>query len=454
MYAIVDIETTGGYAADNGITEIAILIHDGCGVVDSFTTLINPGRPIPSFIESYTGITNEMVEHAPDFGAISEKVYDMLHDKVFVAHNVNFDYTFIRHHLALCGYEWHPKKLCTVRLGRKVFPGYASYSLGNICASLGISVQNRHRAFGDAEATVTLFERILAAEAGPEAVKSFLKRGSGEANLPPNLPKEQFDALPASPGVYYFHDQKGKIIYVGKAVNIRKRVAQHFSGNTTSARRQDFLRDIHHVGFEATATELMALILESIEIKKHWPQHNKSQKQLEFSYGIYDYEDRNGYLRLCVDRVRKNIRPLHTFKRLPDAFNRLQQMVLEYDLCPKFCMTDSRKQPCDAHCCKGACRREEEPDAYNKRVMSAISELTAYESYAIIDEGMSKDEVSCILVDEGRFYGMGYISSSIDLSDAWQIRSHLSPQKDNYFIRDLIGLQKHIPGKLIRFPVP
>lgn len=454
MYAIVDIETTGGHAANNGITEIAIFIHDGNRVVESFTTLINPEMHIPLFIEGYTGITNEMVENAPVFREVSERIYELLHDKIFVAHNVNFDHTFIRHHLALSGYEWNPKKLCTVRLSRKVFPGYQSYSLGKLCASMGIGLQNRHRAFGDAEATTILFKRILDADENLAVINSFLKKGSKEANLPPNLPKEQFDALPSSPGVYYFYDEKGKIIYVGKAVNIRKRVTSHFGGNNTSAKRQDFMREIFHVSFEATATELMALILESIEIKKHWPKHNKSQKQLEFSYGIYDYEDQNGYIRLCVDRVRKNIKPLHTYKKLADAFNHLQRVVLEFSLCPKLCMINNGKEPCQAlvaGCCAGACQLNEQYENYNQRVLAAISDLTTRDSYAIIDYGMRDNEISCILIDDGRFYGMGYISNTADLTNAEGIKAYLSPQKDNYFIQELIGLQKSIPGRLIRF---
>jgi DNA polymerase III subunit epsilon len=456
MFAIVDIETTGGYAADNGITEIAVFVHDGTRVVESYTTLINPGVTIPLFIEGYTGITNEMVAEAPHFNEVSHKIYELLHDKIFVAHNVNFDHTFIKHHLASSGYEWNPKKLCTVRLSRKLFPGYKSYSLGNLCSSMGIELQDRHRAFGDAAATVTLFERILQAEDGRETIGSFLKKGSKEANLPPNLPKEQYEALPSNPGVYYFYDEKGKIIYVGKAVNIRKRVLSHFSGTNLSAKRQDFMREIHHVSFESTATELMALILESIEIKKHWPKHNKSQKQLEFSFGIYDYEDQNGYIRLCIDRIRKNIKPLYTHRKLADAYNHLQKLVLEYNLCPKLCMINTGKGSCEAlkaGCCSGACEQDEEAEMYNTRVHAAITELTTRESYAILDAGMEDDQISCILVDEGRFYGMGYISNKITITDPESVKGHIKPQKDNYFIRDLIGRQDSWPGKLIRFSV-
>jgi DNA polymerase-3 subunit epsilon len=161
VYAIVDIETTGGHADSNGITEIAIYVYDGEKVIDEFVSLINPESYIPAFISGYTGITNEMVENAPIFEDVAEQVHQLLKDNIFVAHNVNFDYSFIKHQLQGCGYELDTKKLCTVRLSRKVFPGYKSYSLGNICGSLNIPISDRHRAAGDAKATVILFEQIL-----------------------------------------------------------------------------------------------------------------------------------------------------------------------------------------------------------------------------------------------------------------------------------------------------
>lgn len=454
MFAIVDIETTGGHADKNGITEIAIFTHDGTRVVDSYTTLINPGVPIPPFLESYTGITNEMVENAPSFEMVSDKVYEMLHDKIFVAHNVNFDHSFIKHHLKHVGLELEVKKLCTVRLSRKVFPGFSSYSLGNLCQSLGIPLKNRHRAHGDAAATVKVLERALHIDEDRSIINSFLKKGSKEATLPPNLPRKEFDALPETPGVYYFYDEQGKLIYVGKAINIKKRVLSHFSGNNTSAKRQDFLREIFHVGFEVVATELQALILESTEIKKHWPKHNKSQKSLEFNYAIYDYEDQKGYLRLAVDRVRKGNTPLNTYPKLADAFNHLQKLVLEFNLCPKLCMINSHKEPCAAllaGCCIGACEFNETFESYNSRVYLAIKDLTKKESYAIIDKGINAGDVCCILIDEGKFYGMGYIGNDTNMYSLESLKELIKPMKENYFIKELLNPEKIPNHRMIKF---
>ncbi|RYG36890.1 MAG: DNA polymerase III subunit epsilon, partial [Chitinophagaceae bacterium] len=272
MYAIVDIETTGGYAANNDITEIAIVVHDGERVIERFETLICPARPIPYHIQVLTGITPQMVENAPVFDEVAEKIYDLLKDNVFIAHNVNFDYSFVKHHLHLCGIELNVPKLCTVRLCRKVFPGLASYSLGKLCRHFAIGIENRHRAGGDAAATVTLFEHMLRHN-GLEHVQQFLKKGSKEQYLPQFLPKEEIEKLPYTPGVYYFHDQKGKIIYVGKARNIKYRVRSHFSHNGAGKQRQEFMRNIYSITYSTCATELMAFILESVEIKRLWPQY-------------------------------------------------------------------------------------------------------------------------------------------------------------------------------------
>jgi DNA polymerase-3 subunit epsilon len=246
MYAIVDIETTGAYAAANGITEISVHVFDGKKVVEKFETLVNPHQPIPRYIQAMTGITDEMVASAPSFEDVAEKLYQLLEDKIFVAHNVNFDYSFIKAQLADCGYTLQVRKLCTVRLSRKIFPGFASYSLGKLCDSLGIAITDRHRAGGDTAATVKVFSLLMENDTDDFIQKS-LSRTSKEQVLPPNVPKEHFDALPYTPGVYYFHNEKGKIIYVGKAINIRYRVNSHFSNNSESRQKQNFLKHTYAI---------------------------------------------------------------------------------------------------------------------------------------------------------------------------------------------------------------
>src|SRR5690606_6525484 len=265
-YAIVDIETTGGNASGSRITEITIRIHNGDLEIDRFDSLINPRRPIPPAIWSLTGISNAMVEDAPYFAEVAERIFTLLKDRVFVAHNVNFDYSFIRHELEEAGYSWNPTKLCTVRMSRKLCPGLGSYSLGNLCSKLSIPISNRHRAGGDVDATTLLFERLLALDK-EGAVAEMQRRSSGDQRLPPNVSRSDVEQLPPQPGVYYFMDKTGKVLYAGKAVNLKKRVVSHFSGHSARAQRQQFLRHVYRISFEVCATELMALLLECIEIK-------------------------------------------------------------------------------------------------------------------------------------------------------------------------------------------
>ena len=227
MYAIVDIETTGGHASANGITEIAIVIHDGKEVVHHYQTLINPGVAIPLYISTLTGISDEMVSEAPTFKKVASEIYELLDGKIFVAHNVNFDYSFIKYHLSLAGFDLQLKKLCTVRLGRKILPGYPSYSLGKLCKCLNIEIEGRHRAGGDAHATAKLFSMLLQNDKDGH-IQSSLNRNSKEQQLPPHLNKEDFERLPSCPGVYYFKDQKGKVIYVGKAINLKTSIFSFF----------------------------------------------------------------------------------------------------------------------------------------------------------------------------------------------------------------------------------
>ena len=439
-YAIVDIETTGGYAAANGIIEISIQVFDGEAVIESFETLINPFQTIPRYIQAFTGINNDMVQDAPAFEEVAERVFELLQGNVFVAHNVNFDYSFVKNHLEAHGYTLNTKKLCTVRLARQIFPGHPSYSLGNICHSLGIELENRHRAGGDAAATVTLFKLLLDNDS-KGVIESSLKKTSKEQMLPPNVPKAHFDALPTTPGVYYFHDQKGKVIYVGKAKNIRKRVSSHFSTNSDSRQRQNFLRHAYAITFQSTATELMACILESTEIKHLWPAFNNAQKKPEDVYGIFMYEDQNGYMRLAIEKRRKNSNPVYTFHFKVDGHGVLKKLIREFSLCPKLCFIQTDNERCtgiDEGHCHGACEKQETATVYNTRVLEAIASLTKRPSYVVLDKGLSENELSCIMVVQGAFFGMGYLPKDFTEITYDAIKDYLKPYKENSYIRTLL----------------
>lgn len=453
MYAIVDIETTGGHASANGITEIAICIHNGKKVVERYSTLVNPGRDIPIYISALTGITNDMVQKAPPFEDVAHDVYHLLNNNIFVAHNVNFDFSFVRHHLAAAGYELRCNKLCTVRLGRKIMPGLPSYSLGKLCRHLNISNESRHRAAGDAEATAQLFSLLLQKDTS-EHIKSALKQNSKEQVLPANLPKKDVEALPQCPGVYYFHDQKGKVIYVGKAKNIKKRVCSHFTGNNPGPQRQEFLRNIHNITFEVCGTELIAFVLEAVEIKRLWPRYNRSLKRFEHAFSLYAFEDQRGYIRLAIDKHRKMTGAIYSCNTLFEGRSILMQLIDTFQLCPKLCFIQNNNTVCTGtNAGQCACEGHESPDAYNEKVNLAISQLNkALPTFAIRDAGRTDDEHSCLLIEKGKFYGMGYISHYYNGDSLEQLKEQLKPYPGNDYIRNMVdNYAVKFPGRKMVF---
>ncbi len=442
MYAIVDIETTGGYAENHRVTEIAIYHHDGVQITDHFKTLINPGRKIPHFITGLTGINLEMVKEAPTFADIADEIYDWLKDRVFVAHNAHFDYSFLKKEFEDHGRSWSCKKLCTVRLSRKIIPGLDSYGLGRLAESLGIRIPDRHRAGGDALATAKIFDILLKRDQDGVIAKA-LKRNSGETILPPNLAKEEFDRLPAKPGVYYFLDARGQVIYVGKAINIKKRIAGHFSGEAREWNRSNIRNEIHHVTWELTGNELIALILEAQEIRRLWPKYNLAQKYRVEEWGVFDYEDRNGYLRFCVNVVARGTKPLITFSNKGDAWNFMWEKVKAFDLCPKLSGLQLAKGLCFSHqsgSCKGACQGVETPRKYNKRAQQSVdSFFEKGQTVAILGKGRSTDERSMVLVENGCYQGFGYFGGDVVISDIESARSLVKPGKENRIVQNLIN---------------
>jgi len=434
-YAIVDIETTGGNASGSRITEIAIIIHDGKKIVERWETLVNPQKEIPPAIFALTGITNDMVSTAPIFDLISDKVLELLKDRVFVAHNVNFDYSFIRNELELSGFKWTARKLCTVRAARKIKPGLPSYSLGRLCNSLDIPLENAHRAGGDANATAILFSRLLEWD-DAKVIETMIKKTATDQRLPPHLPPTDFDALPEKTGVYYFYDQYKKVIYVGKAVNIKKRVASHFSGHNINSQRQNFLRDIHGISFEVCATELIALLLECTEIKKLWPTYNRALKRFEFNYGLYEYEARSGYRYLAVGKLSKGQSCIESFNSLHTAINVLMQLKEQFTIDHRFCNFGIPEQP---QANKNELEILPDLDSHNEQIENALHYLVSKrESFAIIDKGRTHDEKSIVYVENGHFYGMGYLSSDIVINEITELKEHVTRYASNQYIMQLI----------------
>lgn len=456
MFAIVDIETTGGYAERNRIVEIAIVLHDGQKITAEWSSLVNPERNIPSTVTAIHGITDAMVSDAPRFFELAKEIWELLEGRIFVAHNVNFDYSFVRQEFESLGAKFSLKKLCTVRLARKIFPGHKSYSLGSICSDRRIPILDRHRALGDAKATAILLDQIIMADTD-DIISSFLKRNSREATLPANLPKEEFVQLPERPGVYYFIDAKGKILYVGKAKNIKSRVTGHFSGDNTSFTQANFKSQIHHIQYEETGNELVALLLESFEIRKHWPPFNRAQKHVNPNIGLYTYEDSQGYQRWVLSRAMKGQQPFHSFYNLDEARQQVRELQQEFDLCPKYCGLQKGAGTCfdqRVGLCSGACDGRESSAFYNQKANKALESLkSTKESLLIIGRGRKIKEKALVWIEKGKFQGFGFVEESISIENPEQVVDHIRSYPDNQDIQKIIRsfMRKSIGYRVLKW---
>lgn len=449
MYTIVDIETTGNGIKGNKITEISIFKFDGSQVVDEFTSLVNPECEIPYFITCLTGIDNHLVRNAPTLSQIAAEIEAITKGCIFVAHSVNFDYNVIRHEFNVLGKDFNRKKLCTVRLSRKLIPGYNSYSLGKICSALKIPLTDRHRARGDAQATVLLFQKLLEADGAVPVIKSFLNARSREATFPPSLPRSIFERLPQVPGIYFFKNHTGEIIYIGKAINIRKRVLGHFYDK--ASREVQMCRETANIDFEISGNEIVALLMESSAIKRHFPLYNRAQKRKVTQYGIFSYEDRQGIVHLAFNSLALVHKPLITFSSTTDCRLYLEQVCRDFRLCAKYCHLQEKVHFCSHYrltSCEGVCRNTEPVDAYNIKVAEAITYITSRcGDYLIREKGRENGEDAVILMKNGMYYGYGYIAQDIEIYSIEDVMAYLMPQKNT------VETQRLLQSYLIRNPM-
>lgn len=433
MYAIIDIETTGGNASRERITEIAIFIHDGEKVVNEYSTLINPECKVPPFVARLTGISDEMLVNAPKFFEVARNIVEITEGCTFVAHNAAFDYSFVKQEFLNLGYKYKRPVLCTVKMARKLLPGYNSYSLGNLCNSLGIQITSRHRATGDALATVKLFERLLGVDPTLSQIPT--------DGLHPALDRSIFSRLPLTAGVYYFHDENGKLLYIGKSKNIHSRVLSHFQNSVTS-KTIEMRSNTASISFEETGSELIALLLESDEIKKHKPLHNRLQRRTLYKYGLYSFFLQSGYHVLQIEKIKSTGKPHTVFASFDEALVLVHEIVARYNLCQKLCGLYQNHGACFQHSigqCNGACIGVEPAAEYNLRVDAALKEFRhKWTDMVIVDHGRNEDEVSVVLIENNVFAGFGWMSNESSIHDPAQIKDYIKPYSDNRDVQQII----------------
>ncbi len=435
MYAIIDIETTGGLAKRDKITEIGIVLHNGNQAIRTYQTLIHPERSIPPEITRITGITDEMVADAPRFYEVAKDIVEWTEGAIFVAHNVRFDYSFIKEEFKRLGYTFSRRQMCTVRLARQHFPGLPSYSLGQLIRYFDIQVQARHRALDDALATAEIFDMIIKGNDNEIQRQQIIRSGVKESALPKGITLDTLSTIPESYGVYYFYNTYGQIIYIGKSINIRKRVLQHFK--LTSRKAERLAQMVHSIEAVETGSELIALLLESKEIKKWSPEINRAQKSKEYPFAIYSYYDMHGYINFSCNKLgyRKGLNGilLNRFSSKENGQRQLISMVKKWELCPAKCGLTESNRPCMMHAmgnCHGACTGKEDPDVYNERALMAKTNMNKMfdDDFFIRLPGRNISEMGFVLVKEGEYRGFGYIDVDVcDLS-----KEHLLDHISNF----------------------
>ncbi|MGY5848004.1 exonuclease domain-containing protein [Salegentibacter sp. HM20] len=454
MYAILDIETTGGKYNEEGITEIAIYKYDGHQIIDQFISLVNPEQPIQPFVVGLTGINNEMLRNAPKFYEVAQRVVEITENCILVAHNAKFDYRILRTEFSRLGFEFERKSLCTVELSKKLIPDMPSYSLGKLVKSLGIPLSSRHRASGDAQATVKLFKMLLDKDLDKEILKDSV-RLEPKRSLDTRL-IYILEGLPSSTGIYYFHNEDGDIIYIGKSRNIKKRVNQHFTNDHPKSRQIQL--ETNSVTYEPTGNELIALLRENAEIKKNKPKYNRALKKDIFKYALYEFTDDKGYINLKIGKASRNKHSITTFTNLSAARNAVENWIEQYKLCRKFTSLESGEGPCFNYTiksCLGACVGEETAEDYNLRVRELIQKYSyKNQNLLVIGQGREVDEKSALLVEDGAFRGVGYFNLNHQINNLEIVRSIITPMNNDRDAQHIIQsyLRRNNKLKIVELP--
>lgn len=434
-FAIVDLETTGGSALHDRIVEIGVVLMDDGVETGRFQSLVNPGVPIPWSVSQIHGITNEEVEDAPSFDALTDQILALTEDRIFVAHNVNFDYGFLKEEFKRLGQVFDRKKICSVRLAKKLLPELRSHSLKNLCLFFGIRNERAHRALQDAVATSDIVSQLLQKECAPEVIKLLLNGRSGINLLPPNIPYGRLETLPEAPGVYLFHDAKGKVLYVGKAINLRDRVKQHFSGHTHTKMKRSFLDSIHDLSFETSGHEMMALLMENDLIKKHYPRYNSTNKDFRLNFGIFRFYDQKGYCRLVVGQTGKWTQPEIVFRTQEEATLHLLKTSMQFGLCLKLNQVLNVESPVcryeseNGEICR-ICGKEASPEDYNEAAEKAIAESFTGKTLLIRTVGRNAEEKGVVWVEKGKIKGTGFAPGDSEIRDFEDLKPHLHAYYD------------------------
>lgn len=447
----VDIETTGGSYRNSRVLEVAAIRVEGDEIVREFNSLIDPETHIPASITRLTGIKPSDVVGAPVFGDIADEFMDIMEGAVFVAHNVRFDYSFLKHEFSLVGLDFTPKLLCTVRLSRALYSLEKGHSLAKLIERHNIPVFDRHRALEDARA-IYYFTQLAFGEHGREAFQEAIGRQLKTQYLPPNLDMQELEGIGNHPGVYIFKDEFHQPIYIGKSITLKKRILSHFQD--TSAKEVKISQNVHHVEVIPTGSELAALMLESKLVKEQLPLFNRMLRRVS-SYAILQKDiNGDGYATIKVRSGRpsedvdlENVYGLYESRT--KAKKRLEEMTKTFQLCPKLMGIENTKSACFSYSlgkCKGACIGKEPVESYNRRFEIALEhtriEQWPYDTPIAVQMNQAGEAVVI-----NNWIVQGYLNEEGELQAASEPQFDMDEYKIvRRFIREnKAAVQKYIP---------
>ena len=420
MYAIIDIETTGGDYDEEGITEIAIYQYDGFKITDQFCSLINPKKQIQPFVKKLTGINEKMLEKAPVFFEVAKRIVEITRNCIIVAHNAAFDYRILRTEFKRLGYVFERETICTINLSKELLPEQKEFSLGKLVNNLGIPFSIRHRAFGDAQATLKLFELLIEKDVKKNIIREHIKI------LNNNKASKRFlkiiDKLPSKMGIYYILDAHNKIIYIGKSKNIKQSVTQ----NLTSSNKKSLIiqNKISQASFSLTGGQLITLLKQQIEIKINRPVLNPSSKYRIYPIGVR-IDDTKTYHRIIIEQIKKKIKYLTVFKNKIDAEKAILILAEKFEI--------------ELKNSNFSIKEKESPKKYNCKIKKfSKSFLYPFPNFLIIENGRKHGEFTFILIKNYQFRGSGYFELNHQIKTMSQINSRLISMEENNDTKKLI----------------
>lgn len=410
----VDIETNGLNHVRGRVIEVAAIRVENGRITREFNQLIDPGTELPAFITTLTGIRPEDLKGAMPFRQIARELHDILNGAIFVAHNVRFDYSFLKQEFKRAGLEFLPKQLCTVKLSRVLYPQERSHKLEALIARHGFSYQKRHRAYDDAHVLWQFLQHCIAAFPY-ETIETAVKRQLRQPAIPKDLPPALIKDLPDTPGVYIFEDDNGKPLYIGKSINIRRRVLQHFGHDHDDTKEFRLAQTVKHISSQQTAGELEALLLESRLIKEMMPLYNRKLRRTQKLLIARRIDDERGYATIALEEA-SQLEPdnlgsvMAVYARRGAAKNSMNDLVRLHGLCPKLLGLEksSRGGACflsQLGKCRGACVGRESAASYNQRLLLAFERQRIrdwpYDGPVLVQEKFTDSAVSSgIIVDK------------------------------------------------------